>query len=259
MLRNNKSKEIESLFANSGKISDKVFTYDQIKSLPDPVQRYFKYALKEGQEYISYVRLKQDGLFRMNENSKWIPIIAEQYFTTQNPAFLWYCKIKPLPFFWITGKDSYFQNEGNLIIKLLSIITVVNLKGEECDQSEFIRYIAESVWFPTALLPNEFLNWEPIDSETARVIINYRGYNLSFIFYFNAKGQIIKLTTEDRFMEEKGEFKKEKWSCYCRKYKKINNVRIPTEGEVEWNLPDKNISYAKLRIIDIEFNKTSKY
>lgn len=46
--------EVNELFAQSGKISGKVFTYKQLDSLPKPVQRYFKHVLKEGQPYISY-------------------------------------------------------------------------------------------------------------------------------------------------------------------------------------------------------------
>jgi hypothetical protein len=46
-------KEMEKLFAASENISGKVYTSMQIKDLPIPVQRYFKYSLKENQSYIS--------------------------------------------------------------------------------------------------------------------------------------------------------------------------------------------------------------
>jgi hypothetical protein len=46
-------KENEKLFAVSENISGKVYTSMQIKDLPIPVQRYFKYSLKENRSYIS--------------------------------------------------------------------------------------------------------------------------------------------------------------------------------------------------------------
>ena len=49
---------IERLSTISKNISDNKFAFDQIKNLPEPVQRYFKFSLEEGQHYISYVKLK---------------------------------------------------------------------------------------------------------------------------------------------------------------------------------------------------------
>jgi len=36
-------------------------------------------------------------------------------------------------------------------------------------------------------------------------------------------------------------------------------MMIPAEGEVEWNLSDKDLQYAKLKITDIQYNISSKY
>ena len=79
--------EVNELFAQSKSISDKTFSYKQLDSLPEPVQRYFKHVLKEGQTYISYVRLTHDGQFKIAE--KWVNIRGEQYFTTEKPGFIW--------------------------------------------------------------------------------------------------------------------------------------------------------------------------
>ena len=40
------------------------FSEEELKDLPEPVQRYFKYALKNGQAAINFCSLKQTGLFR---------------------------------------------------------------------------------------------------------------------------------------------------------------------------------------------------
>ena len=59
-------KEVSELFSQSKNISNKIFNYEQLSGLPEPVQRYFKHVLKEGQPYISYVRLKHNGQFKNN-------------------------------------------------------------------------------------------------------------------------------------------------------------------------------------------------
>ncbi len=57
--------------------------------MPEPVQRYFNYALKEGQPYISYARITHDGQFKTGLDKGWINIKGEQYATTEKPGFIW--------------------------------------------------------------------------------------------------------------------------------------------------------------------------
>ncbi|WP_298360037.1 DUF6544 family protein [Runella sp.] len=57
--------EVKELFSHSKNISNKTFSYRQLVGLPEPVKRYFKHVVKEGQPYISYARLKHDGQFRI--------------------------------------------------------------------------------------------------------------------------------------------------------------------------------------------------
>ena len=46
--------QVKTLFKESTDITKKIFQLSQLDNLPEPVQRYFNYALKEGQLYISY-------------------------------------------------------------------------------------------------------------------------------------------------------------------------------------------------------------
>ena len=70
-------KKIAALFTQSKNISDKKFTYDEIKDLPKPVQRYFKHVLKEGQPYISSMRLRHNGQFKNDLKKPWMDIEGE--------------------------------------------------------------------------------------------------------------------------------------------------------------------------------------
>lgn len=252
-------KEVGMLTDKGSKAQSKTFSFNDLEGLPEPVQRYFKYALRDGQEHIKFVRLKQVGEFRMKENQPWMPIKAEQYFTTEDPAFIWRVKFTMAPFIWIEGRDMYYQGRGNMLIKVLSTITVADAAGSEMDISSLIRFLAEAPWFPTVLLPGDYIEWEEIDSNSARVIIKDKGYIASGIFTFNEKGEIIKFVTNDRYMEADGKYFKEQWAGYYRNYQEIEGMKIPMEGEVEWNLSDKDLPYAKLKITDIQYNIPYKY
>ena len=253
------TKEIDLLIKDGSKAQSKTFSFNDLEGLPEPVQRYFKYALRNGQEHIKFVRLKQVGEFRMKENQPWMPIKAEQYFTTEDPAFIWRVKFTIAPFIWIEGRDMYYQGRGNMLIKLLSTVTVADATGSEMDVSSLIRFLAEAPWFPTALLPSDYIEWKEIDSNSAQAIIKDNGYTALGIFTFNEKGEIIKFVSNDRYMEVDGKYFREQWGGYYRNYQEINGMKIPIEAEVEWNLSDRDLQYAKLKITDIQYSITSKY
>lgn len=50
-----------------------------------------------GKEPIHTVRLKQQGAMRTQPGQKWLPMVAEQSFTTTPPAYLWHGTIRLFP------------------------------------------------------------------------------------------------------------------------------------------------------------------
>ena len=158
-LANKFNKEVAQLFAELKNISAKTFTYKQLEGLPEPVQRYFKHVLKERQPYISYVRLTHDGQFKTDLRKEYVNITGEQYFTTEKPGFIW----KGITSMFV-ARDMYIADEGRLIATILSTINVADVHGkQQYNESELLRWLAESIWFPTNLLPSERLKWSVID------------------------------------------------------------------------------------------------
>jgi hypothetical protein len=133
-------KQVKELFALSKNISTQQFRKSQIDSLPKPVQRYFNHILKEGQPHISYVRIKHEGQFKADLKKDWMPIKGEQYATTENPGFIW--KGTTVMF---TARDLYIENKGRLLITLLSLVNIIDGKGDKYDQGELLRWLGESV------------------------------------------------------------------------------------------------------------------
>src|SRR5215210_2564037 len=67
-------KQVKELFSLSTNIPAKTFTNRQLTGLPEPVQRYFRHVLKEGQPYINYVRMTHDGQFKPGLDKDWVAI-----------------------------------------------------------------------------------------------------------------------------------------------------------------------------------------
>lgn len=248
-------KEAVELLSKSGKETKGVVTEEDLRRLPEPVRKYLEYTKIIGKEKTRTVRLKEKGFFRQKEGQKWTPFQAEQYYTTNPPAFIWFGAINIAPLLSITARDMYFEGKGNMLIKLLSTLTVADAKGREMDEATLMRYLDEMMWFPTAYL-NDYIRWESIDAKSAKATISDKGITASAILYFNEKGELKNFVGE-RLCSATG--KKETWSTPVIEYNEINGVKIPIKGEGVWNLSSGDFSYIRLEITDIEYNNPSIY
>lgn len=244
------SKQVKQLFAESKKFSDKKFSYQQLEGLPEPVQRYFKHVLKEGQAYISYIRLKHDGQFKTDLKKDWVNIEGEQYFTTEKPGFIWKGRTS-----MFTARDMYIADKGGLVVSLFSVYDIVDGKGEKFNQGELLRWLGESVWFPTNLLPTKNLQWTAIDGASAKLTFSHGGLTISYIVTFNEIGEITQLETK-RYM---GNENLETWLGKLTDYKEMNGIIIPTNIEAIWKLEKGDFSYVKFKIKTIEYNKAELF
>lgn len=240
-------KQVQELFDQSKNISDQKFQKSQTDSLPEPVQRYFNHILKEGQPYISYARIKHEGQFKANLEKGWMNIKGEQYATTEKPGFIW----KGTTAMFV-ARDMYISDHGRLIVSLFSVYNIADAKGKEkYDIGEILRWLGESILYPTNFLPSSRLQWFPVDSNTAKLTFNYNGLLLFFNITVNEIGEITEMETK-RYM---GGDNLETWIIKATNYKELNNIIIPTAFDVLWRLDKGDFSYAKFNITEIEYGK----
>jgi Family of unknown function (DUF6544) len=239
-------KEVAALFSSANRVIGN-YDIEQIVHLPEPVKEYFKYALKEKQALISYARLKHGGQFKPSKS--WTQIKGEEYFTVKPPGFAWFGKVR-----LVSAKDTYADGSGRMQIKLLSIFKLVDATGDEFNQGELVRWLSETPWFPTALLPSQNLTWEPIDASSARVFVTDHNKTVEGSFFFNDKGEITKFTAK-RY----GDGKLQDWICQYYDYREVEGMHIPFYAEASWNSDSEDSKYAKFRIEKIEYDAPSEF
>jgi len=237
--------QVKSLFKQS-KIIDKVYSESQLENLPEAVRRYFKHTLKEGRAYLSFVRIKHRGHFKTGIDKAWISIRGEQYAGMEMPGFIWKGTTR-----MFTARDLYIENKGGLIVTLLYWFKIVNGKGPQYDQGELLRWLGESVLYPTNLLPSDRLQWEHLTDDSSKLTYLYNGLRLFFTVTFNEKGEIIEMETQ-RYMDEDH---LEKWHIKMSYYKQMNELVVPTHLEVSWRLEKGDFCYAKFEITELEYNR----
>ncbi|MBO8166668.1 MAG: hypothetical protein H0Z25_05575 [Kosmotoga sp.] len=246
------AKEVKELFAGISGSDDSVIQRSNLEKLPIPVKKWLEFSNIVGKEKVTSVRLKQKAVMRLKEAQSWMPVEAEQYFTVNEPGFIWKARIKAAPLFHIVGRDKYFEGKGSMLIKALSLIKIADSSGKEINQGTLIRYLAETVWFPSAAL-NSYITWEEIDASSARATIDYRGITVSGVFNFNNIGEVTSFVAK-RYMENNGKYSLETWLVTMRNYKELDGIKIPTEGKVVWKLETGDFTWFKFEITEIEYN-----
>lgn len=231
----------------------KTISFEGFENFPAPVARYFRFALKEGQPFIRTARIRHEGEFNLND--KWIPFKSEQHFSRNPPAFVWNAKMQMNSLMNVSVRDGYSAGQGSMTAKIFSAFTVMNADSsdEKLAQGALLRFLAESSWLPTALLPRENLRWSPIDENRALATLKDAGITVSLEFIFGEKGEIIGIFSPERFYEINGEYKPFPWAGRFWNYEERGGMMIPIEGEVEWHLPEGKKTYWRGRITGAEY------
>jgi hypothetical protein len=233
-------------------IKPKIYDQKEIEGLPDPIQRFFRTVLKDGQAIVTAVNLSQEGKFNMSETEdKWSPFTATQLVTTQRPGFDWDARIQMASGLNAFVHDTYLLGGGSLHASLLGLFTVADVRGTpEAAQGELLRFFAETTWYPTALLPSQGVRWEAIDNTSARATFTDGTTTVSLVFRFNAEGTISTMRAEARY---RNKLTTMPWSGRFWEYSVRNGMLIPLEGEVGWEYPEGTRLYFKGKITEINY------
>lgn len=227
-------------------------SFSDFDALPAPVAKYFRFALREGRPHIRFARIRHSGEF--NLNGKWIPFESEQHFSSTPPAFVWDAKMRLNGLMNVRVRDCYLDGHGSMLAKILALFTVMDAKSDDkLDAGALQRYLAEAVWLPTALLPNDNLRWDTIDDLHALATLTDGQTTVSLEFSFDESGRVIGIFAPTRFREVKGKYEPLPWAGRFWNYGERSGMMIPLEGEVEWLLPASTDRYWKGRIVDVVY------
>lgn len=238
----------------AGQEHEEPISASQFENLPAPVRRYLTAVIPENRRRVRRARFTQSGVFRVGEEvEKWQPFTAEQDVVTNPPGFVWSATIRMGPLLSVRVMDAYQNGCGILRARLLGVVPVANASGPEMDEGEMMRYLAEAIWYPTALVPDGRLSWRPVDESSALAVLSDKGREVSVKFRFDNQGMIYRIDA-DRFRAQNGGYRRRPWSAYCGEYALRDGFRIPLEARVVWHFPQLELEYFRGRIESAEYD-----
>lgn len=234
--RRSTSQLIETLLAAPRIKAPDSVDFGRLDALPAPVARYLRHVLRDGQRPILVARLSQVGELRTDiSKDRWSPFEATQIIVPPAIGFVWNARVSIAPLLHVRVRDAYVNGRGSGRVSLLSALTVASDSGRpEINAGSLHRYLAEAVWYPTALLPSAALQWTAISGTNAMATFTDAGVTVSLEFWFNDAGEVTGIYSPGRWGRFDSEYIQTPWEGHFRTYQERDGMLVPTEGEVGW-------------------------
>jgi hypothetical protein len=152
-------------------------------------------------------------------------------------------------------RDAFVAGNGSMLGAVLGIKTVVDVRGTpQMASAGLQRYLGETQWFPTALLPSQGVRWDAINASTARATIAAAATTVSLEFRFGADGMIESTFAPDRVFDDgKSAPTPRPWTARNLRYETHDGMKVPAQAVTEWTFPSGPYEYWRGRIERIEF------
>lgn len=244
---------MHQLDLNYQKNSRKIFLKSDVASTPTPVNRYFRKAIKEGQVRPGFARYKENGQFKSNAGDKWVTLSAEGYYSTKPYGYLWKAEIDDSDFLSGSMSEYYLDGKGIISKNILTGTKVEEQNGLTTNELLLTRFLTRAVLFPSTLLPDTELIWEPIDNTKAKLVVYNQGNNVSVVFHFDKNFLVEKITSLD-IENDSSDGVNSTFIIHFSNYRNNSGFVVPTHIEYQWMNDKENFTFGKSDISSLEFN-----
>ena len=224
------------------------------RDLPEPMQRYFDYAVTEDARLMRGVRMRMAGVFRRPRLLGWDPALAEQYVSLPDLDYVFTETLRPTPLLWAKAMDSYIDGRMYMEARLVSAIGAVHVQDVELlDRLSLVRFFLEAPLFPPALLPGPHLRWEPVDQDTARAVILLEDEEVgSYLVSVDQVGRITRFEAPGSFhhldVHGPGEY------ALRSDYALVDGYRVPLSFTIGRILDGEHRAFWSGRVVDLEYD-----
>lgn len=233
-------------------ITDRQIEEADLEELPKVVRRYFHASHYVGAPFFQYSHTLYLPVSFVLNGDKRVKMDYEHYNFIGGPERFarMTTSLYGIPF---EGVDAYQAGSGEMIGRLGGVIPMFDVTGREMDQSALVTCLAESIFLPSFMLsPN--ITWSELDDRRAKAILTQDGLSVNGTFTFNEHHELVRFETEDRYMEQNGEFLKRPWVVTASVHQTSKGLKFPTHVTAGWMTPGGQQTYfdGKIRKLTLQ-------
>lgn len=228
---------------------DRIITAERVAALPTPAVRYFTRAGVVGTTIPRLITLRQKGRIRSSGEAGWMPLEAEEVYSTTPPAFVWRAGMPGLSLPVVLGCDEYLGGEGSIAMRLASLIPVADERGEELRVAGLMRYLNEMMWFPAAYLGDNVTVFA-VDDDSFGVRITDRGLVAEGVLSIGTDGRVTNFRATRYNTTTRG---METWETPISAWAPLAGLELPAIGAADWKLAGGDLRYIELEITSVAY------
>jgi len=212
--------------------------------LPAPVERFYRQIYGDQAPIIESAVISGRMSFRPVGGITFPGRFRFTHITGQDYRHYFEATFFGLPVF--KGNEHYLDGKG-----LLELPFGLSDKGANIDQAANLSLWAEYSFLPSVLVTDPRVHWEPLDADTAILVVPFGEQEQRFVARFDPKTGLLQLLESMRYKDSKSDTKT-LWFNESRGPQTIGDTALPATGAVTWF--DQGKPWAVFTVDDIVYN-----
>lgn len=240
------AEDVRSMELDDRPRSPELVTDADLEQLPEPAQRYLRWAGVLGRPRDRAFTARFVGQFRMRPDQRWMPYRSWQLNATDPVTRLIHMRVDVAGVVPMFGTDSYLDQRGRMHGKVLGLVTVADGAGPEFDLGELVTYVNDAAMLAPSMLLTHRCEWTPIDDDSFDLTFTDGNNTVRARMFVDDDGRLLDFRTDDRWFAGVDPAVRTTWSTPIERWTTRRDGRpIPASGSAVWHLPDSEFTYVR--------------